>query len=83
VLRFRRPALRRSASGQFAVLDCPSAGLCAIQTGYAGIAVHAGAAGGVGNDPAYTATLDSEGRILVVGSGDNGPDFDMVIWKFK
>ena len=49
-----------------------------------GYIVHHNAAGGNGSDYGYGIRIDSQGRILVVGSSfGNGTGDDMVIWRFK
>ena len=48
-----------------------------------GIAVHDGAAGGVGNDRGYAMTLDSSGRIVVAGYSYSGLDYDMALWRYN
>ncbi|MCZ6690314.1 MAG: delta-60 repeat domain-containing protein [Planctomycetota bacterium] len=50
--------------------------------GSGGVAVHDNAAGGGGLDIGVDIALDSSGRILVVGTADNGIDLDMVIWRY-
>ncbi len=52
-----------------------------------GYVVHSNAAGGGGNDAGYAITLDSSGRIIVVGMSDRDPsasaNHDMVIWRYN
>ena len=48
-----------------------------------GIVVHDNAAGGNGSDYGNSITTDSDGKILVTGSSENGSDFDMIIWRYN
>ncbi|MCE5299433.1 MAG: hypothetical protein LLG37_00965 [Spirochaetia bacterium] len=48
-----------------------------------GILNDGGAAGGsMPDDIGYDITMDSSGNLVVTGSGSNGTNMDMVIWKF-
>ena len=49
-----------------------------------GIFSHHSAAGGAGNDIAYSVATNSSNEIFVTGTSLNGSgDFDMVVWKIK
>ena len=48
-----------------------------------GLVIHGNAAGGNGDDIGKGITVDSNGRILVTGTSNNGTDDDIAIWRFN